>query len=263
MYKSSRRSSKLFTLIELLVVIAIIAILAAMLLPSLQKARNVAKRISCTNNLNQLLKANLMYSDDYSGYVNFTCNHNPAAASGSIDNWVMLMTGRSNFASLSKGIPKYIPNDNALYCPANTKQTKFTGVYNVYGMYNGRRDSGYAGRKNIVGDFMTNFNSAFILYSLNRMKRPSGLILLADATTLKAGNDSSGTPWAGRPYWYWGPSYIDASTEEAGIHLIHDKMANVAFFDGHVSTLSQRELRETDSQIKATYSKEVLKQTLP
>jgi len=55
---------KRFTLIELLVVVAIIGILTAMLLPTLGKARERARRVGCTSNLKQIGSALMMYTSD-------------------------------------------------------------------------------------------------------------------------------------------------------------------------------------------------------
>lgn len=58
-----------FTLIELLTVIAIIGILSAILIPTVGKVRDSAKKSVCLSNMRQISMAMLMYADDNNGVL--------------------------------------------------------------------------------------------------------------------------------------------------------------------------------------------------
>lgn len=120
-----------FTLIELLVVIAIIAILAAILFPVFARAREQARKASCTSNIKQITTGMLMYAQDYderfpAGKDN--CSHGP------FDSWNQAGRGVDDFHMqamyFAVMVQPYIKNLQVFRCPsalANSYKDWFSG----------------------------------------------------------------------------------------------------------------------------------------
>lgn len=105
-----------FTLVELLVVIGIIALLVAILLPTLNKAREQGNWAACLSNMKQIGNALIFYANENHGYY-------PRPASGSNgampDDYIFWQT---------VPVPGRNPDDSALAPYLNAKGDKFLAI---------------------------------------------------------------------------------------------------------------------------------------
>lgn len=226
---SGPRAQHGFTLVELLVVVAIIALLLAVLLPSLRKARDRAKRAACAANLHELAHAWHMYLQDHAD--RFLTGLNANINYGGRQGIPLAEYGGNRAAPVPKPLNVYFKYEPVLYdggevfkCPADTGGniapktffefygTSYTANYMLVGGADVLVPSQFGACRNV----MTRVDLRLPDLTRTRISNESRLMLVGDGG------------WANT----WAPSNSKKVEwhRKAATH-------NVAFMDGHVEFL--------------------------
>ena len=218
-----------FTLIELLVVVAIIAILAALLLPSLQKAKIAGERAICISRLKQL---HLFYDNYQNAFSYIPPNFQWMTRDGLTipHTWYSLL-GRNEGYVLrqSSRDPDY-----SLYIPPSRPPL---GTIPIFMCPKGIMDLQRKGDFNYAEHYFYNvggYGSPFSKYTESiDLKRYSEKILLTEYTGCSNGQlaGAGSTPYAAII------SYSDDPRQANDfVNGRHNRTDNALFLDGHVTT---------------------------
>jgi prepilin-type N-terminal cleavage/methylation domain-containing protein/prepilin-type processing-associated H-X9-DG protein len=209
-----------FTLVELMVVIAIIGILAALLLPTLGRAKGSAWRTKCVNNLRQLGLATQLYWDDNEDdsfrYLNSSSSKGSTYWFGYMENG---KEGNRTFDPSQGVLAPYLGKSQIVICPSlNYSMQDLKLKASTYSF-------GYGYNLNLSSPD----NGPTIRISI--LPRPSDTALFADAAQVNTWQAPASPSHPLLEEWY----FIDNNIKQPNTHFRHLGKAAVQFCDGHVS----------------------------
>ena len=232
-----------FTLIELLVVIAIIALLLAILMPSLRKAKDIAKQVVCKNNCKTFGLANAMYAAEYNGYFVSNNDSTLPLINGRAPIWCTNQTFIDYLAMSNEETAWSVPKGSFVLpdkyqCPSARLRDKDDSSWGPWIIRTSYAMNGYSG---------ANFWSGNPWRS-TKIRNSSGKIIFIGGSDILAIRDKA----AYKTYWdLYGDIYRHPDNFGGSIAMTsyrHSEKTNITFADGHVDSMKKEDVFTYDDK---------------